>query len=94
MPEFDQSPTGGDIGTTSTSLDDELDLFRPEPYFDQQFDAFNGEFFDMMQMQLNQDWVDSGYGTSSVTDSLSPAMEKDKPAPAGGFESFSDALLH
>ena len=77
-------------------MDDELDLFRPEPYFDQHIDEFNGEFFDMMQMQFHQDWLDSGYGTSSVTDSLSPAMEKDKApalAQAAAFEGFAGTIV-
>jgi len=66
-------------GAEAHARDDELQLYRPEPYFDHQFDDLNGDFFNFMQVQLGQDWDDSGYGSCSVTETLSPDKEKERP---------------
>jgi len=80
-PTLDESPAPGQHGVPGPSvhmLDDELQLYRPEPYFDQQFDDLNGDFFNFMQVQLSQDWDDSGYGSCSVAETLSPEKEKER----------------
>ncbi len=77
QPQAEGTSAGGQAAQEATeALEDQLQPYRPEPYFDSQFDEFNGEFFDFMQMQFDYDWDDSGYGSSAEKDALSPSVER------------------
>ena len=46
-----------------------------EYYFDSQFDGFNEDLFDFTDMHFDQEW-DSGYGSSTMTDVVTPDLHK------------------
>lgn len=76
---YSEGSTSGPSNTTP-SIDDQLEAFRPEPYFEGQFSGFDGLLWDFQGNIMNQDWAESGYGSLHNNDpnehlSLKPAED-------------------